>query len=223
MGRRGNGEGSVRQRADGRWESRVRLPGGERVSVYGATRAEVVEGAARVMRDARLGVSVADGRERYGAYLERWLELAMAGKAEGTYSAYETAIRLHIEPVIGSVRLVDLAPAHIERVYAVMLAHGISATANVGKALSASLSNAERQGLVVRNVARLVRRPRHVGRELRFLAPDEARAYLAVCAASAPSPSTKQSLMRLAPMLAVMLQTGLRVGEAMALRWREVT
>jgi hypothetical protein len=40
-GRRGNGEGTIRQRADGRWEGRIRMKDGSRKSYYGASRAEV--------------------------------------------------------------------------------------------------------------------------------------------------------------------------------------
>jgi integrase len=216
MARRGNGEGSIRQRADGRWEARVRLPGGERVSLYGATRTEAAEGAARIMRDARLGVSVADGREPYGDYLRRWLALATAGKAESTQVAYELAARLHILPVVGSVRLMELAPYHIERVYTVMLSRGLTDTGQVAKVLRGSLAAAERQGLVVRNVARLVKRPRFPAREIHPFSPEEALAYLAGCAGDGPEVS------RLGALLAVMLWTGLRLGEVMALRWREV-
>lgn len=214
MGRRGNGEGSVRQRPDGRWESRVRLPGGERVSVYGVTRQEASEGAARILRDARLGVSVTDGRQSYGEYLAHWLELATPGLSEGTALAYESAIRLHIAPVIESVRLVDLTPYHIERVYARMLSEGLRSMNIVTNIMRASLSVAERRGLVARNVALLVDRPTEARPRYQAFTPDQSRQYLAICA--------DPSISRIGPMLTVMLWTGLRLGEASALHWRDI-
>ena len=43
MRRRGNSEGSIRLRTDGRWEARYSLPDGSRRSIMGKTRAEVRE------------------------------------------------------------------------------------------------------------------------------------------------------------------------------------
>ena len=43
MRRRGDHEGTIYQRADGRWEARVTLGFGSRRSFYGATRQEVVQ------------------------------------------------------------------------------------------------------------------------------------------------------------------------------------
>ncbi|MBI2862279.1 MAG: site-specific integrase, partial [Chloroflexi bacterium] len=42
MPRRSNGEGSVLQRKDGRWQGSLRA-GGKRLCVYGKTRSETVE------------------------------------------------------------------------------------------------------------------------------------------------------------------------------------
>ena len=236
MARRGNGEGSVRLRADGRWEARIRLPGGDRMSVYGATRAEASEAAARALRDVRLGVSLSNSRETYSDYLARWLEVATAGKSESTGVVYELAVRRHIVPVIGAVRLCDLAPFHVERVYATMLARGLTDAAVVARCLRMSLGAAERDGLVARNVARLVRCPPRARREMRVFSTAEARSYLSACQAtlSTPAPATATAVTaatagadldgsrRLWPMLALILYTGLRIGEACALRWRYV-
>ena len=38
-GRRSNGEGSISQRSDGKWEARITMPGGQRRSFYAATKA----------------------------------------------------------------------------------------------------------------------------------------------------------------------------------------
>jgi integrase len=65
--------------------------------------------------------------------------------------------------------------------------------------------------------ARLVRAPKHHAREMQAFSPDEAMAYLGSCAVG-----VEEGGERLPPMLALMLWTGLRYGEAAALRWREV-
>jgi hypothetical protein len=43
MGRRGNNEGSISKRDDGRWMSRITVEGGKRKYFYGDTRQEVAK------------------------------------------------------------------------------------------------------------------------------------------------------------------------------------
>lgn len=50
-GRRGNNEGMISKRADGRWEGRISLEDGKRKSYYGKTRQEVQRKLAEVRRE----------------------------------------------------------------------------------------------------------------------------------------------------------------------------
>ena len=205
----------------------MRLPGGERVSVYGATRAEATEAAAKLLRDARLGVSVVDARQPFADYLDRWMEIHGQTIAEGTREAYARHIRLVIAPLIGSVRLCDLAPYHLERVFATMRADGRRSYKGVYTVLHAALRAAFRQSLIVRNVLDLVTVPADVqGEPFYAFSPEEARAYIALGLAQHPpfdrSPKGLNQGARLGPLLALMLLTGLRVGEALSLSWRDV-
>jgi hypothetical protein len=59
QGRKGNGEGNILQRDDGRWECRLILPDGLSKSFYGRTRAEVARRLAAAIRDRDHGVVVA--------------------------------------------------------------------------------------------------------------------------------------------------------------------
>ena len=61
VARRGSGEGTVRQRADGRWEARLRLANGERQSIFARTQHDAIAKlrAKRDEQDAGLG----DGSE----------------------------------------------------------------------------------------------------------------------------------------------------------------
>ena len=94
-----------------------------------------------------------------------------------------------------------------------MAARGLSvATINgMRTALSAALSQAERWGLVARNVVRLVDAPRSSQVEPRVLRPEEATAFLAASGGD-----------EMEYLFATMLYTGLRPGEARGLRWADV-
>jgi integrase len=234
MGRRGNGEGSVRQRSDGRWESRVRLPGGLRVSVYGATRAEATDAAAKLVRDAKLGVSALDGRQPYGDWLARWLETHAQTVQDRSIRNFEQAARLHIIPVIGSVRLSELAPYHLDRVFAQMRAEGLRYFSLVYQVLHESLQTAMLQGYVMRNVSELIAKPADLSERTDPFTPEQAARYLASALdplTAEPAPKGREGSsrllrcnrpVRLGPLLAVMMLTGLRVGEAAGLTWRNI-
>jgi hypothetical protein len=78
MHRRGRGEGSIVQRADGRWMARVDLgwQDGKRRSkaIYGRTRRAVADALQNALRAAQDGTLVADERQTVPAFLARWLQ-----------------------------------------------------------------------------------------------------------------------------------------------------
>jgi integrase len=235
MARRGKGEGTIRRRKDGRWEARVTVPGlsgassKERVSVYGATRAEVAERSAALLRDARGGVQIGESRQLYRDYLAHWLEVKRPQLSEGSFVGYEAAIRLHIAPVIGAVRMADLAPAHIELVYARMRSTRLRGLTFVRAVLTGSLRVAERYGVVTRNVAALVDAPRRPRRAYAVYSAEEAQAYieaaytLAAIGKGGEGGKGGSSFAHAYTLpLVVMLATGLRCGELRALRWPDV-
>ena len=95
--RRGRGEGSIRQRADGRWEVRIDLgrgPDGRRCrkSAFASTQA----GAVRILR--KLGGRAADGQllttstPTVGKFLEEWFETNRDSWRPSTERGYRGAI-----------------------------------------------------------------------------------------------------------------------------------
>src|SRR4051794_39361019 len=77
--RRSKGDGTIRKRADGRWEARLELGRGEngklRVqSFYGATRREVTEKIREAQRQVEQGVSLATNKQTVQEFLNYWLE-----------------------------------------------------------------------------------------------------------------------------------------------------
>ncbi len=71
--RRGNGEGSIYQRADGRWCAAISV-GQRRRVLYGKTRREVAERLAALQQEATTGGLVDPSRLTVGEYLTTWLD-----------------------------------------------------------------------------------------------------------------------------------------------------
>jgi integrase len=122
-------------------------------------------------------------------------------------------LRVHIVPLIGTIPLAKLAPQHVQRLQHEMADKGLSlATIRLGRAvLGAGLTQAERWGLVARNVVDLVEAPSGSVREADVLSPEQAGRFL-----EAARGDDYENLYRL------LLATGLRIGEALGLRWSDI-
>src|SRR5215467_14001423 len=76
--RRGQGEGSIYLRPDGRWSAIVTVglvKGRQRRKyIYGKTRKEVAEKLKEILRDQQLGVNIAPERLTVETFLTTWLE-----------------------------------------------------------------------------------------------------------------------------------------------------
>lgn len=213
-GKRGNGEGTIRQRPNGMWEARIALDDGQRKSFYGKTRQEVASKLASATRDRDRGMPVAtDERQTVATFVTGWLERAKTAVRPRTARRYKELLTIHALPAFGKVTLTKLTPLQVESLYTRKLAEGL-APATVRQLhviLHHALEDALRKGLVQRNVCDLVTAPRVPRHEIRPLTPEEADRLLAV---------VKDE--RLEALYVLALTTGMRQGELLGLRWRDV-
>lgn len=224
MARRASGEGSVYRYREG-WAAQLDVSDygqpRKRKTIYGKTQREVLDRIDELRRQRSAGQPIRTGRAlTVGAYLETWLTDTLPGTVRpSTEASYADLTRRHIVPVIGQHALDKLTPAHV-RAFLTQKSHEDSAR---GRPLSSrtcqllhatlrrALEDAVRDELVPRNVAKLVRGPRVVRAEVRPLTVDEARALLVAAGND-----------RLGSLWVLMLTTGLRRGEALALQWKDV-
>src|SRR5258708_35574145 len=127
-GRRGNNEGSITQRPDGRWEARVSLADGKRKSYYGKTRQEVAKMLNAALRDRDHGLPVVGDKQTVAQYLVGWLATIPATVEATTVRKYAREMRLHVTPIIGTISLSKLTAQHVQSVYATALADDLSTT-----------------------------------------------------------------------------------------------
>jgi hypothetical protein len=131
--RRGNGEGTIVKRPDGRYHAAAFVPvtggGRRRVFVYGRTREDAPDKLDDLLRKAADGIPRARERQTVAAYLDYWLEHVVKPERRATtYKGYETMVRVHIKPLLGK-KLDELGPTDVRWLLAALREKETSGTA----------------------------------------------------------------------------------------------
>jgi integrase len=212
--RRAYGEDSVYKDGD-RWRGAISLgynANGKRArkKVSGRTRAEAVE-KLRKLRQQVDGGTVPDDRLTVKAFLTRWLTDNVPGTvAESTEDDYNDTVRLHLIPALGQKRLSRLSVAELDKLWRVKRAAGYSTNSGriMRTVLRRALGQAEREGIIARNVAALSAPPRVRAKEGRTLTVEQARHLLDAATGH-----------RFELVIILALAYGMRRGEVPGLRW----
>lgn len=217
MGRRGNGEGSITRRKDGLYMARYTVEtqnGPKRRTLYAKTRKEAAKKLTEAQANAQKGITADAGATTVSAFIKDWLEDSVRGSVrQSTYQRDESLCRVHIVPALGKKKLKTLNPSDVQRFYRTKLDSGLS-SATVHKlhvVLHKALKRAVRFGLVARNVADDVDAPKVHKEEVQPLSSEEARKLLETAKGDS-----------LEALYVVAVQSGLRQGELLALRWEDV-
>ena len=217
MSRRGNGEGTITRRKDGRWEARYYVPtlnGTKRKVLYGKTQAEVRDKLTKARSECIDGIMCDDENMTVGEYLDVWLKGTVYGSVRrSTYDRDTNLVNNHIEPVLGGVKLKRLNSAHVQSFYRNRLDKDLSASTvhKMHDILRRGLAQAVKWHLLPRNVADVVKPPRPVPKEMVALSTDETRRLLEAAGGD-----------RLEALYILAVHTGIRQGEMLALRWQDV-
>jgi len=207
-----NGEGSVyRRKSDGRWVAALSVGSREDRVIhtrYARSRAE-----ARLLLDQLKSPQSPTSTTLLSDYLERWVNEARDIR-ETTRHGYRAVVTYHLTPTIGHIRLVDLAPTHVEDML-VELKPRMSGKSlrNVHAVLRRALRQAVRSELIPRNVAgrEYIDTPKVELADPESFSVAEERALLEALAGD-----------RVEAPIVVALRTGLRQGELLGLAWGDV-
>jgi integrase len=171
------------------------------------------------------GTFAAPSRRTVADLVEPWLDgLAIQGRKPTTLFGYRRIMRLQILPTLGPVPVQDIRATDLDALYAMLLRRGgvggkplsLTSVHHVHAVMSKFLHDAERKGLVARNVAPLANAPslttaRSEGPEMRVWTPEQLAKFLTAIAGN-----RNEALFR------VMALTGLRRSEAAGLRWSDL-
>ena len=212
--KRGRGEGSIYRRKDGRWTAEISVEGGKSKFLYGKTRKEVQEKLKTALYEQQKGLLITGSQQKVDQFLTHWLEDVQKQRVRArTYERYEEIVRLHLIPAIGHHALQKLTPQHIQSFYKKKLEEGLSNTTVVcfHSVLHKALETAVRWDLIGRNTCDLVSPPRREHFEIQPLNSSQIQQFLTIIQGH-----RQEALFILA------LATGMRRGEILGLKWRDV-
>jgi integrase len=166
------------------------------------------------MGDAARGIVFNDENMIVSEYMTRWLEDSAKGDlAPRTYHNYRLQIRKHISPTIDKLKLSKLTAAHVQSLYAAKLREGLnpSSVRYIHAVLHRGLEQAIRFSLIPFNPAARVDPPKVRQEEITPLDSEQARVFLEAARGD-----------KFEALYVLSLTMGLRMGEALGLKWSDI-
>ncbi|MEU6402208.1 site-specific integrase [Streptomyces sp. NPDC046985] len=241
---RANGDGTVYQRKDSRWEAAgyVLAPGNtrRRVRVYGTTRKEALAKLTEKIAASNRGLPIPSAQGSVAAYLTYWLEaVAVHHLRETTHTRYTAVVHQHLIPGLGSKKLSKLTAKDVRtwlnelRTVCWCCARGIDTNRDQPQCYAAGKCCHKRLSPLTlayvhsflksapEHAVREEEIPRNVARNVRTGTP-RPRRFEPLTADEARHFLTAVSGHRLQPLFELALRTWLRKGELLGLRWEDL-
>jgi len=209
MSNRSHGEGSLSHRSNGTWLAQVSIEG-KRVSHTFKLRKDAQEWLTSTTGQVRQGLTYSSSKTTVDELLTIWLAMKKTKSRPATEEQYRRLTRLYISPHMGSMKLQEVSPTKIQRLYldlenqnvgrrTIQLVHTI---------LHGFLGHAARLGLVAQNWADLVEVPRPDKREMSVWDETQVSKFLM----TVPDD----------PFYRLAFTTGMRRGELIGLQWKDL-
>jgi len=223
--KRKKGEGMIREREPGKWEARITLNGKPK-SFYGSTEREVRK-KMKEYKEKFDGGQRNFNRIQYSDFLDIWLERKEKDLKPQSYHRLVSTINTHIKPIVGFYFLdkidAELIQSEIIDPKSKTLAH--SSIKKIYMALNSSFTYAKERKDIVHNPCALVIMPKQTSKvfakrnkrkNLEIFTDDEIKRFVI---ASAATYKNGAPIYKNGQMFVLMLNTGIRMGEAGALSW----
>jgi integrase len=215
--RRSYGDGGIDQRSENTFRLRYRI-GKERYAVtFHGTLAEARTELRRLLRTVDTKEHIAPDRGTLADWTQRWIEAGAPGQkrqavGDVTLEKYARLLRVHVLPVLGSLKLQELDGADIDRLYRGLQCAPRTAR-QIHSTLNACLASAVRVKKLAVNPMQTVATIPSGGESDHGIALDDEQLRILVrgfkCSA-------------LFPIVSVAAFTGMRRNEVLALRWSDL-
>ncbi|MFC1901372.1 tyrosine-type recombinase/integrase [Chloroflexota bacterium] len=221
-------KGSIRKRSTKSWEVIYDLPVDsltgkrrQKSQTIRGTKRDAERALREIISSVEQGSYVKPNKITTGDWLRQFLKDCASMSTTGrTQESYSSIVERHLIPALGRVPIAELHAQQIQNYYAEKISKGradgkggLSARSVIyhHRILSKALSYAVKMGVVVRNVANDAEPPRADRKSMNTLSQEEIKRFL-----DAASKTEYYAF------FATLLFTGLRRGELLVLRWRNL-
>ena len=219
MGRRSNGEGTICKRKDGRWCAAYYDENYIRHYVYGKTQTEVKKKLKEKRNEKIVEKPIKDRHEQRGVTLQGWIEEFLVNYKKNevkitTYDGYMRIYRKHIkDSQIGKTALDQVTTEMLQRYYNDKLNddYNSKTVRAIEIVIGAALNMAVKLRMLSENPNQYTSIPKKKKYEASVLSAEEVRRIV---------DEAKDE--ELYPIVVTTVYTGMRKGEAMALKWENV-
>ncbi|MEU8293480.1 site-specific integrase [Streptomyces pseudogriseolus] len=241
---RANGEGTIYQRRDGRWEAAGYVLAADgtrkRVRVYGTTRKDAADKLTQKIADSNRGLSVPTAQGSVAAYLTYWLEnVAVHNLRENTHTRYTACVDRYLIPGLGKKKLTKLTAKDVRtwlnqlRTACQCCSRGLDVWRDEPRCCALGVCCSKRLSPLTLNYIHSVLKsalehavreeeiPRNVARNVRTGTPRPRRFDPLTADEARQFLNTTQGH-RLHALFELALHTGLRKGELLGLRWEDL-
>ena len=212
-------EGSIRKRGSKSWELTLDLGRDEKgkrdrryFTVHG-TKKQAQQRLRELLTEVDGGIVPSPERIKMREWLARWMSDCVVGYlSQATQDRYAGIIKNHLNPAVGHIELRKLSPGHVQAMQQKLLQGGMDPTGVnlVRTVLSGAMRHALGLELIVRNPVAATKAPPDPDREVQ---PPPVEAVIKMLGLAEEQDDW------LYPAMHLLVYTGIRRGELLALKW----
>ena len=210
--RRGNNEGCIYHRKDGRWCAQVSLSG-RRLTMYGKTQKECRDWVKETITKIGNGLTFQGTQVTLMKFIETWLDGKELSRRPQTVRAYRSLVQAAHSAAYGRDALAGHPAGAFEATLPFQEGRGPGARTVqvIHMVMHAVLKQAVKEGILGRNPADAVDRPKVEVAERKILTEEQAQQLIIATTGT-----------RYGTLIYMALMTGMREGELLGLKWSDV-
>lgn len=229
MSRRDKGEGSISQRKDGSWTARIDIgvtPEGKRKikAFYGKTENEVKKKLREFKKELARNEYKEIKKMTVAELANEWLNTKLYEIKAGSYDRIEATVNNQIIPLIGHYQITSIEPNDIQYVInsLVQQDYSYSIIHKAYNAINASFRYACDKQYIFQNPVKNITMPKQKQKQksdIEYFSDDETATIVEIATAKY---KTGKYIYKHGYAIPLLLNTGMRVGELLALKWENV-
>ncbi len=212
------------KRTDNRFEIKVSIGGGKRISVYGSTEAEAKKKAKELKEQAAKFDLSNITKLSVKTYMDHWLYSVKIHELKpASFDRVEQSCKYQIYPYIGSLQMQALTANDIQQMLSSLAEkYSYSTMKKAYNNLNSCLESGVARCELLRNPMTAVVLPSNTSTEIKEIRPYNKNEISAIVTECTRTYSNGKYIYRYGYAFLLMLNTGIRLGEALYLKWEDV-